>query len=159
MRSIRKPLLLSETTVGMVIAMTSIKTYSELITLPTFIERYQYLRLEGEIGKETFGFDRYLNQSFYTSTVWRNFRRDIIVRDMGCDLGIEDREIRGLIILHHIVPVTVEDIVRGHECLLDPENVICVSRTTHNAIHYGDESLLITAPLERSRNDTCPWRQ
>lgn len=139
--------------------MNASKTYSELITLPTFIERYRYLRIGGGVGEETFGFNRYLNQAFYTSTVWRNFRRDIIVRDMGCDLGIEGFEIGGIIILHHIVPVSVDDIKRGHECLLDPDNVICVSHNTHQAIHYGDESLLITAPIERSRNDTCPWRQ
>lgn len=139
--------------------MTKIKTYSELITLPTFIERYRYLRLGGAVGEETFGFDRFLNQAFYTSQDWRDFRRSIIVRDMGCDLGIDGFEIGGKIILHHIVPVSVQDIKRGHACLLDPENVICVSHNTHQAIHYGDESLLITAPIVRSKHDTCPWRQ
>lgn len=136
----------------------TIKTYSELITIPTFIERYRYLRIGGSVGKETFGFERYLNQNFYSSVTWRNFRRDIIIRDMGCDMGVEGFEMGGAIFLHHIIPITVEDIRRGHDCLLDPENVICVSFNTHNAIHYGDESLLITAPIERSRNDTCPWR-
>ena len=136
----------------------SIKTYSELITLPTFEERYRYLRLEGDVGKETFGWDRYLNQVFYSSIEWKKFRRDIIVRDMGCDLGIEDREIGGLIYLHHIEPITVDDIVQRRACLLDPENVICTSFGTHNAIHYGDESLLTLSPIERTRNDTCPWK-
>ena len=138
--------------------MTSIRTYSELITLPTFEERYRYLKLGGEVGKETFGWDRYLNQAFYSSTEWKKFRRDIIIRDMGCDLGIDGRAIGGAIYLHHIEPITVDDIAMRRECLLDPENVICTSYGTHNAIHYGDESLLIVAPAERRRNDTCPWK-
>lgn len=138
----------------------SIKTYSELITFKTYEERYRYLRIGGEIGKETFGFDRYLNQRFYSSTEWKKFKRDIVIRDLGCDLGIEDRVITGIIILHHIMPIDVDDILnRRIEVLLNPENVICTSLNTHNAIHYGDESLLITAPIERSRNDTCPWRK
>ena len=138
----------------------SIKTYSELITLPTFEERYEYLRLGGEIGVETFGFDRYLNQTFYTSTEWRNFRRDMIVRDMGCDLAIEDREIQGRIILHHINPIDVNDIrLKRIDALLNPENIICTSFNTHQAIHYGDSGLLITMPIERTKNDTCPWRR
>lgn len=151
--------MLSDTTADMVVTMMTIKTYSELITLPTFEERYRYLRLNSEVGKETFGFDRYLNQGFYSSTIWRNFRRDMIVRDMGCDLGIADRAIAGPIIIHHINPISVEDIVRGHDCLIDPNNSICVSLATHNAIHYGDESLLIVAPIERRQNDTCPWKR
>lgn len=138
----------------------NIKTYSELITLETYEERYRYLRIGGEIGKETFGFDRYLNQRFYSSTEWKKFKRDIVIRDLGCDLGIADRVITGTIILHHIMPIDVDDILnRRIEVLLNPENVICTSLNTHNAIHYGDESLLITAPIERSRNDTCPWRK
>lgn len=116
------------------------------------------MRLGGEVGKETFGFERYLNQSFYSSVEWKAFRRDIIVRDMGCDLGIADREIRGLIMIHHINPISVDDIKRGHDCLMDPENSICTSFNTHNAIHYGDEKLLIVPPIERTKNDTCPWR-
>ena len=136
----------------------SIKSYSELMLIPTFIERYRYLRIGGTIGEETFGFDRYLNQKFYTSDEWRNFRRDIIVRDMGCDIGIDDREIQGRIIIHHINPITINDILRRSEKLLDPENVICVSDITHKAIHYGDESLLIAEPIERSAFDTCPWK-
>ena len=139
--------------------MMSIKSYSELITLPTFEERYHYLKLGGKVGEETFGFDRYLNQVFYSSAEWKRFRRDIIVRDMGCDLGIEDRTIGGIIIIHHINPIILADIHRRKlEVLLNPENVICVSHNTHNAIHYGDESLLTLAPIARRPNDTCPWR-
>lgn len=138
----------------------SIKTYSELITIPTFIERYEYLRIGGRIGEETFGFDRYINQVFYSSLEWKKFRRDMIIRDMGCDLGVEGYEINGLIILHHINPIVPDDItLRRLEVLLNPENVICVSHNTHNAIHYGDKSLLITEPIMRTRNDTCPWRR
>lgn len=136
------------------------KTYSELITLPTFEERYHYLKLGGVVGEETFGYDRYLNQVFYSSKEWKTFRRDIIVRDMGCDLGIEDREIGRTILIHHMNPITLADIhQRNLDVLLNPENVICTSLNTHNAIHYGDESLLVLAPIERSRNDTCPWRR
>lgn len=135
-----------------------IRTYSELITLKTFEERYRYLRLGGSVGEDTFGWDRYFNQKFYSSPEWKRFRREIIIRDNGCDLGIEDRLIDGLIMIHHIEPITVEDVVQRRACLLDPENAICVSRNTHNAIHYGDESLLVLPPIERIRNDTCPWR-
>lgn len=138
----------------------SIKTYSELITIPTFEERFRYLRLQGQVGSETFGYDRYLNQVFYHSGEWRSFRRDIMLRDMGCDLGIRDREIHGLIVIHHIVPITIDDIrMKRLEILLNPENAICTSDNTHKAIHYGDESLLFTVPIERSRNDTCPWKR
>lgn len=152
--------MLCEIIVVTVITMTNIKTYSELITLPTFEERYHYLRLGGEVGKETFGFDRYLNQSFYSSIEWKNFRRNIIVRDMGCDLGIEGRKIGGLIYIHHIEPISLDDIVhRRIEVLLNPDNAICASFDTHNAIHYGDDRLLITTTIKRTKNDTCPWRQ
>lgn len=138
-----------------------IKSYSALLTLPTFEERFRYLKLGGAIGEETFGFDRYLNQTFYSTLEWRNFRRDMIVRDMGCDLAIPDREIGGIIILHHINPISIADIRQKNiEVLLNPENVICVSRNTHNAIHYGDESILTPSTLiERRPNDTCPWRR
>lgn len=140
--------------------MEIIKTYSQLITLPTFEERFRYLKLDGVIGEETFGFDRYLNQAFYSSTEWKKFRRDIIVRDMGCDLGIADREIGGLIMIHHLNPIAIEDILkRNVKVLLNPENVICTSPNTHRAIHYGDENLLIKAPIERTKNDTIPWRR
>lgn len=140
--------------------MMSIRTYSELITLPTFEERYHYLKLGGKVGEETFGYDRYLNQVFYSSPEWKTFRRDIIVRDLGCDLGIKDRVISGNIFIHHINPIALADIHRRNlEVLLNPENVICTSFNTHNAIHYGDESLLTLAPIVRRPNDTCPWRR
>ena len=139
--------------------MTDIKTYSQLITLPTFIERYKYLKLEGVVGGETFGFDRYLNQMFYKSIEWKSVRDHVIVRDNGCDLGIEDRIIGECILVHHMNPIRIEDIKSRSEFLLDPEYLICVSKNTHNAIHYGDSELLITEPIERSKNDTCPWRQ
>lgn len=149
---------LCETTVVMVMPM-SIKTYSELITIPTFEERFRYLKMQGVVGEETFGYDRYLNQLFYTSPEWRRVRRDVIVRDNGCDLGIWDREIQGLITVHHINPITIDDIRNRSEFLLNPDYLICVSDLTHKAIHYGDERLLIAAPVERRPNDTCPWRR
>ena len=136
-----------------------IRTYSELITLPTFEERYRYLRLGGNVGEETFGFDRYLNQTFYKTKEWRALRNHIIVRDCGCDLGVSDREIYGRIIIHHMNPITVDDIKRRSEFLLNPEYLISTSHNTHQAISYGDEGLLITMPVERSKNDTCPWRR
>lgn len=135
----------------------NIKSYSELILIPTFIERFRYLKLSGSVGEATFGYDRYLNQAFYQSTEWRNFRRKIIIRDKACDLGVEGYEIDKYIILHHINPITKEDLLRSYDCLMDPENVICVSHNTHNAIHYGDETLLITEPIVRSANDTRLW--
>lgn len=136
----------------------SIKTYSELSKLTTFEERYNYLRLNGFVGKETFGFDRYLNQVFYKSSKWRSIRDFVIVRDNGCDLGIEGREIHGRIIIHHMNPITIQDITQQTEFLLDPEFLISTVHETHNAIHYGDTNLLIREPVERKRNDTCPWR-
>lgn len=137
----------------------SIRNYSELSKLLTFEERYQYLRLDGAVGKETFGFDRYLNQVFYRSQKWKTIRDFVIIRDNGCDLGVEGYEIRGRIIIHHINPLTVRDIESESEFLLDPEFLICTTHNTHNAIHYGDENLLIRAPIERTKNDTCPWKQ
>ncbi len=139
--------------------MTNIKTYSELITLPTFEERYRYLRLGGSVGEDTFGFDRYLNQVFYRSQRWKKIRDYVILRDNGCDLAMPDREIYNRIIIHHMNPITVQDIEHESEFLLDPEFLICTVHSTHNAIHYGDESLLLTVPKERTKNDTCPWRQ
>ena len=136
----------------------SIKTYSELSKLITFEERYNYLRLNGLVGKETFGFDRYLNQVFYRSSKWRSIRDFVIVRDNGCDLGIEGREIHGRIIIHHMNPITIQDITQQTEFLLDPEFLISTAHETHNAIHYGDTNLLIRESFERKRNDTCPWR-
>ena len=136
-----------------------IRTYSELITLPTFEERYRYLRLDGHVGVETFGFDRYLNQTFYrTDKEWLSIRDEVIIRDNGCDLGIPDREIHSRIIVHHMNPITKEDILRRTKYLLDPEYLICTIKRTHDAIHYGDETLLLQGPIERTKFDTCPWR-
>ena len=139
--------------------MTIIRTYSELITFPTFEERFKYLQLEGSVGKDTFGYDRYLNERFYKTAEWKRLRQDLIIRDNGCDLGVEGREIYGRIIIHHLNPITKDDIVRRTEYLLNPDFLICTTHNTHNAIHYGDESLLITSPVERSKNDTCPWKR
>lgn len=137
---------------------STILTYSELCQLDTFEKRYRYLRLNGSVGNATFGFDRWLNQRFYKDPEWISLRRDIIIRDLGCDLGISDREICGPIMVHHMNPITKEDIIYRSEFLLNPEYLICCSDNTHKAIHYGDESLLVLAPIVRSRNDTCPWR-
>lgn len=137
-----------------------VRTYSELIRLASFKERYAYLQLNGEVGKDTFGFDRYINQAFYQrSKEWKAVRDYVIVRDNGCDLGIEGYDIHGRIYVHHMNPVTARDIELCSDILLDPEYLITTTHNTHNAIHYGDESLLIVAPVERSKNDTCPWRQ
>lgn len=136
-----------------------IKTYSELITLPTFEERYRYLRLEGTVGADTFGFDRIFNQRFYTSSEWRRIRDEVITRDNGCDLGIPGHEIFGKIIIHHINPISLDDLDRHSDFLLNPEYLITTMHATHNAIHYGDEGLLISAPVERRKNDTCPWKR
>lgn len=136
-----------------------IKTYSELITLDTFEERFRYLRLDGTVGVDTFGFDRIFNQRFYTSTEWRRVRDEVIFRDNGCDLGVRGYEIGGKIIIHHINPIGLDDLDRHSDLLLNPEYLITTTHATHNAIHYGDERLLITAPVERSRNDTCPWKR
>ena len=137
---------------------TNIRTYSELIKLPTFEERFDYLRLDGVVGKDTFGFDRYLNQQFYRSSEWKRIRNRVIVRDNGCDLGIDEYEIHGRILIHHMNPISIEDLQYMSDLLMNPEYLICVSHRTHNAIHYGDESLIVTDPIERSQNDTCPWR-
>ena len=136
----------------------SIRTYSELITLPTFIERYRYLKLSGRVGEDTFGFDRYLNQVFYQSKEWRSIRDYVITRDNGCDLGFPGHEIYGRILIHHMNPITADDILKRSDLLLNPEYLICTIKNTHDAIHYSDESLLITDPIERSKNDTCPWK-
>lgn len=137
----------------------SIKTYSELVQLPTFEERFQYLKLSGAVGKETFGFDRYLNQNFYRSAAWKRVRDQVIVRDNGCDLGIDDRIIHGKILIHHMNPINDRDILDLTDVLLNPEYLICVSHITHNAIHYSDESLLPSEPVVRFKNDTCPWKR
>lgn len=127
--------------------------------LPTFKERFEYLKLSGQVGLETFGFDRIFNQVFYKSSEWRRIRREIMLRDNGCDLGISDREIHGKILIHHMNPITEKDIATRSEILLNPEYLITVSNNTHNAIHYGDEHLLVSDTLvERFPYDTCPWR-
>ena len=136
-----------------------VKTYSELIALPTFIERYRYLRLGGQVGDSTFGFDRWLNQRFYKDPEWLTIRDKVIIRDNGCDLAMEGREIYGKILVHHINPITKEDILRRDRSLFDPENLICTIKNTHDAIHYGDESLLIVGPTIRTPHDTCPWKR
>ena len=138
---------------------SNIKTYSDLIQIPSFIERYRYLRLGGKAGEITFGNDRYLNQTLYRSLEWKSFRRDMIIRDNGCDLGMDGSSIQGKIMLHHINPITNEDMYNRSPAIFDEENVICVSARTHNAIHYGDEELLmIDEIIERRPNDTIPWR-
>ena len=138
--------------------MTNIRTYSELITFQTFKERYKYLRLRGFVGEETFGYDRYLNQVFYKSKEWIDIRNYVIIRDNGCDLGIPGHEIHGRILIHHMNPITKEDILNRSEFLLDPEYLISTIKVTHDAIHYGDENLLIDLPIVRTKNDTCPWK-
>ena len=147
----------------------NIRTYSELITLPTFEERFKYLKLGGQVGKETFGYDRYLNQILYNSKEWRSFRDKIIIRDNACDLAYKDHEIPSWrdsngrihgpkILIHHINPITIDDVINRSPIVFDPENVITTILSTHNAIHYSDESLLLKTPIERTQNDTCPWR-
>lgn len=135
-----------------------IRTYSELVLLPTFEERYRYLKLNGRVGEETFGFDRYLNQLFYKDPEWLSVRDYVIIRDNGCDLGVEGHEIHERILVHHMNPISKDDIINRSKYLLDPEYLITTIKNTHDAIHFGDEGLLIKAPIERSKNDTCPWK-
>lgn len=134
-----------------------IRTYSELIRLPSFEERYEYLRLKGSVGKETFGFDRYMNQQFYRSSQWKHIRNHVIARDLGLDLAMDGYEIFDKIIIHHMNPMSVEDLVHGDEDILDPEFLICTTHKTHNAIHYGDKTLLALPFVERNANDTKLW--
>ena len=136
-----------------------IRTYSELSMLTSFKDRFRYLKLDGAVGEATFGFDRYLNQLFYRSQRWRKIRDEVIVRDCGCDLGIEGYEIYKYAMIHHMNPITAKDIQDESEYLLNPEYLITTTQRTHNAIHYGDEDLLVTIPVERTKNDTCPWRR
>ena len=139
---------------------TTIKTYSELITLPTYIERFNYLKLGGSVGIETFGYDRYINQQLYQrSPRWKKSRDIVIIRDNGCDLAMEGYEIQGKIIVHHMNPITMDDIIHDRDWIYDPEFLICTVHNTHNAIHYGDENLLVKAPIERTPFDTCPWKR
>ena len=137
----------------------TIRTYTELMKLQTFEERFRYLKLVTRVGEETFGFDRYLNQQFYHSQEWKSIRNEIIIRDNACDLGITGREMNKGIIIHHMNPITKDDLIHQSDFLLNPDYLICVSKKTHSAIHYGDESLLFDGLVERSKNDTCPWRR
>lgn len=139
---------------------SNIRTYSELITIPNFIDRYRYLKLNNKVGEETFGFDRYLNQHFYRLKEWKDIRNYVITRDNGCDLADPDREIpNGVpIIVHHINPISLKDIANKLDWILDPEFLVCTIKRTHDAIHYGDETLLYSEPIERLPNDTCLWR-
>lgn len=137
------------------------RTYTELIQLPTYLERYNYLRLDGHVGIETYGFDRYINQALYKDKLWKKIRREVILRDKGFDLGHPDYSIPdgSTIIVHHMNPITEEDILNRMDYVLDPEFLITTVLNTHNAIHYGDESLLVLDPVFRMPNDTCPWRK
>ena len=134
------------------------RSYRELMQLKTFDERFEYLKLSGLVGESTFGFERYLNQTLYNSSKWRRLRNQIIVRDNGCDLGVDGYEIQGVIIVHHMNPISVDDLKDFSEDVFNPEYLICVSLTTHNAIHYGDTNLLPKEPIERRPGDTCPWK-
>lgn len=137
-----------------------IRTYSEMVKRPTFEERFLYLQLNGTVGQDTFGWDRYINQYLYQrSRKWKRVRDLVIIRDNGCDLGIEGREIYDRIIVHHMNPITIEDIENESPFVFDLEYLISTTHNTHNAIHYGDENLLIRLPRERTPNDTCPWKQ
>lgn len=137
----------------------NIRTYEELKRLPTFEARFKYLKLSAKVGKETFGFDRYLNQQFYQSKEWKSIRNQIIIRDNACDLGIDGREMDKNIIIHHMNPITKDDLIHQTDFLLNPDYLICVSKQTHNAIHYGDDKILFEGIIERTKNDTCPWRR
>lgn len=139
-------------------SLSNLRCYRELIRLKTFDERFEYLKLKGIVGETTFGYDRYLNQLLYTSGEWRRIRRDIILRDNGCDLAVEGYDIPDIIIVHHMNPISVEDLIDFSEDIINPEYLICVSHDTHNAIHYGDKSLLTREPIERKPGDTCPWK-
>ena len=134
-------------------------TYSELSTMNTFDERFRYLKLNGSVGADTFGFDRYMNQQFYKSKEWKNIRDQVIIRDGGCDLGVKGHEIYGKIYIHHMNPLSISDIEQSSDNLMNPEYLICTSQQTHNAIHYGDESILERNKIiERSANDTVLWK-
>lgn len=145
--------------IAVIVVMIVIRTYSELSKFKTFKERFEYLKLDGSVGKDTFGWDRYLNQILYKSPEWLLVRNKVIVRDCGCDLGLEGYDIFGKVIIHHMNPMRVEDIKNRNPDILNPEYLICVSHSTHNAIHYGDDNQLYSGPIERTVNDTCPWRK
>ena len=153
----RMRLMLCEIIVVKVIQMST-RTYSELIKLSTFKDRFEYLKLNGKVGKETFGFDRIFNQKFYSSKEWKKIRDIVITRDNGCDLGIDDRMIYGQVFIHHMNPILLTDIQSRSDYLLNPDYLICTSFQTHNAIHYGDVNMVLNEPIKRRKNDTCPWR-
>ena len=138
--------------------MKKIRCYHDFRNIKSFIDRYEYLRIGGSIGESTFGFDRYLNQEFYMSREWRDARRMVILRDRGCDLGVDGYELDKGIIVHHMNPITIDDIVNRNDEIFDPEYLVCVSDRTHRAIHYGDRSQLLSNPAERHPGDTCLWR-
>ena len=142
-------------------SLNNLRTYTELKKLKTFKERYNYLRLEGRVGESTFGFDRYINQALYNSEEWKQTRRNVITRDCGCDLGIEEREIPNgvTIMVHHMNPISKEDILNNIEYVLNPEYLITTIKNTHDAIHYSDETLLYQEPITRTRGDTCLWKK
>ena len=138
--------------------MEDLRTYSELIKFPTFEDRFNYLCLNGSIGDETFGFDRWINQRFYNSKEWQSIRDFVIIRDGGCDLALEGYDIMDRILIHHMNPVRSLDFINVSDILTNPEYLVCVSHMTHNTIHFGDASLLLTEPVERKPGDTCPWK-
>ena len=135
-----------------------IRKYSDLRRLATLQERFEYLKLAGKVGADTFGFDRYLNQRFYKLGKWKEARNYVIIRDNGCDLGVEGYEIGDKVLVHHMNPITLDNVLEMADALFDPEFLICVSHDTHNAIHYGDAKLLPKLPIERRPGDTCPWK-
>ena len=139
--------------------MIETKTYGDLLRFSTFEERFRYLKIGGIVGRSTFGFDRHLNQAFYQSLEWRAIREKVLSRDEGCDLGIQGREVFARPVVHHITPISIDDVQKGHDNVFDLDNLVCTSHVTHNAIHYGDESLLIKLPKAREKGDTCPWKK
>lgn len=136
-----------------------IRTYDELISLPTYEERFKYCDLVGRVGEETFGYDRWINQALYQSDEWRRFRREIILRDNGCDLACDGFEIYRFGTIHHLNPITKKDIVNRNPCIFDPNNVVLVAPDTHKFIHYGRGPAPSRVPIERKPNDTCPWKR
>jgi hypothetical protein len=141
-----------------VVVKMMIRCYRQLKRIKTFEERYEYLRVSNLVGQATFGFDRYLNQMLYTSDRWKETRSKIIIRDNACDLGIDDREIYDRILVHHMNPLTIEDVEEDRDEIYDPEYLICTTKNTHDAIHFGNKSTLYQLPKERTRHDTCPWK-
>lgn len=135
------------------------KSYSELIKIESFEDRFKYLSLSGTVGEATFGSHRYLNQMLYHTDKWKSTRREVIFRDNGCDLAHDDYSISGSIYIHHLNPITINDVLEERPCVFDLDNLVCTTFRTHNAIHYGTENLLQKILVERKKNDTCPWRR